>query len=96
MPPVIQGTHGGEPRVKSTAPKTRTRMSMGGTTMQNELSPTLQLTLTSGHDVGHISVPLEHFLSYDLWITQSLETLVDRWMDQSAPSVTRGAGHFPS
>ena len=58
--------------------------------MQDETLGTLQLTLTRGEGVGRVVVPLEDFLGFDLWITQSLETLVDRWSDMAAPRAKRG------
>ena len=58
--------------------------------MQNESPGTLQLTLTRGEGVGRVVVPLEDFLGFDLWITTSLESLVDRWADLAAPRVKRG------
>jgi len=61
--------------------------------MQNESLGTLQLTLTRGEGVGRIVVPLDGFLGYDLWITQSLESLVDRWSDMTAPQATRVVKH---
>ena len=63
--------------------------------MQNDSPGTLQLTLTRGEGVGRIAVPLEGFLGFDLWVTQSLEGLVDRWSDMAAPRSTRGMEPFP-
>ena len=57
--------------------------------MQHETPGTLQLTLTRGEGVGRVVVPLEGFLGFDLWITQGLEELVDRWSDMAAPRSTR-------
>ena len=57
--------------------------------MQNESPGTLQLTLTRGEGIGRVVVPLEEFLGFDLWITQSLESLVDRWAELAAPRAKR-------
>ena len=61
--------------------------------MQHETPSTLQLTLTRGEGIGRIIVPLEDFLGFDLWVTQGLEELVDRWSDLAAPCSTRTNNH---
>lgn len=61
--------------------------------MQHETPNTLQLTLTRGEGIGRVIVPLEDFLGFDLWVTQGLEELVDRWSDLAAPRSTRTNDH---
>ena len=56
--------------------------------MQNDSLGTLQLTLTRGEGIGRVVVPLEDFLGFDLWMTHSLESLVDRWSDMAAPQAS--------
>ena len=54
-------------------------------TMNSNTLKTLQLTLTRGEGAGRVTVPLESFLGFDLWMSHDLEQLVDRWADMAAP-----------
>jgi len=53
--------------------------------MKNDPISHLQLTLTRSDAGGHLAVPLDTFLEFDLGITHDLEQLVGRWSDMSTP-----------
>jgi histidinol phosphatase-like enzyme len=57
--------------------------------MQNDSLGTLQLTLTRDEGVGRVSVPLEDFLGFDLWMTHSLEQIVTQWSETTPIRATR-------
>ena len=57
--------------------------------MQNDSLGTLQLTLTRDEGVGRVSVPLEDFLGFDLWMTHNLEQIVTQWSETMPIRATR-------
>ena len=57
--------------------------------MKNESISSLRLTLAGREGTGRLVVPFESFLGFDLWMTEHLEQLVDRWSDMATPRARR-------